>query len=63
MRVLVLNAGSSTLTRRRKRSVSLQNVGHVGPDGRSSAENAERAVHVLDEHDVELTRVLAEPRT
>src|SRR5262245_60165002 len=45
-----LDGGSSTLRRCRERSVSLQNVGHAGPEGSSSAENAEGAVDVLDEH-------------
>ena len=58
-----LDDRSPTLTRCRERSVSLQNVRHAVPGSRSGAENAERAVNVLDEHDVELAHVLAEPST
>ena len=56
-----LGGGASTLGRCRKRSISLENVGHARIDGRSSAENAEGAVDVLDEHDIELAYVPAEP--
>ena len=58
-----LDGGPPTLTRCRERSIRLQNVRHAGADGRSSAENAEGAVNVLDEHDVELAGVRAKPCT
>jgi len=56
-----LDGRSSALTRCREHSVSLENVRYTGPGGRSSAENADGAVNVLEKHDVEFTRVLTEP--